>query len=34
LTGVVGVAWTAAFALFLLEYTPMLLGRRLERSAG
>lgn len=29
-----GAAWTAAFALFLLEYAPMLLGPRVERSAG
>ena len=27
-------AWIAAFALFLFEYAPMLLGPRVERSAG
>ena len=26
-----GVAWMAAFGLFLFEYAPMLLGSRLER---
>jgi uncharacterized protein involved in response to NO len=29
-----GLAWTAAFALFLLEYAPMLLGPRVERPAA
>ena len=33
LIGAAGAAWTAAFALFLLEYAPILLGRRPERSA-
>ena len=33
LIGAAGAAWTAAFSLFLLEYAPMLLGRRPERSA-
>ena len=28
---IAGVAWIAAFALFLVEYAPMLLGPRLER---
>jgi uncharacterized protein involved in response to NO len=28
LIGAAGAAWTAAFLLFLLEYAPMLLGRR------
>ena len=32
--GTAGAAWSAAFALFLLEYAPMLLGSRTERSAG
>jgi uncharacterized protein involved in response to NO len=27
-----GVAWSAAFALFLIEYAPMLLRSRLEQS--
>ena len=29
-----GVAWIAAFALFLVEYAPMLLGPRLERGSA
>jgi uncharacterized protein involved in response to NO len=29
-----GTAWIAAFALFLVEYTPMLLGPRLERGSA
>jgi uncharacterized protein involved in response to NO len=32
--GAAGAAWIAAFALFLFEYAPMLLGPRPERSAG
>ena len=31
---IAGVAWIAAFALFLLEYAPMLLGPRVERAAA
>ena len=34
LIGTAGAAWTAAFALFLFEYAPMLLGPRVERSAA
>ena len=34
LIGAAGAAWTAAFALFLFEYAPMLLGPRVERSAA
>jgi uncharacterized protein involved in response to NO len=30
--GAAGAAWIAAFALFLFEYAPMLLGPRAERS--
>jgi len=29
-----GTAWIIAFALFLVEYAPMLLGPRLERGSG
>ncbi|HUW32053.1 MAG TPA: NnrS family protein, partial [Planctomycetota bacterium] len=29
-----GIAWIAAFGLFLLEYAPMLLRPRLERGAA
>ena len=34
LIGTAGAAWTAAFALILFEYAPMLLGPRVERSAA
>jgi uncharacterized protein involved in response to NO len=29
-----GIAWIAAFGLFLLEYAPMLVRPRLERGAA
>jgi uncharacterized protein involved in response to NO len=32
--GAAGAAWIAAFALFLVEYAPMLLGPRLERGSA
>jgi len=34
LIDIAGVAWTAAFAMFLIEYAPMLVGSRLERGVA
>jgi uncharacterized protein involved in response to NO len=31
LVEIAGIAWILGFAMFLIEYAPMLLGPRLER---